>query len=238
LIAIRPYGKGGAGEVVWIGFNEMWRLRRQYGEKYYRQFWSQLIYRLGMSHALGFDKRFVVRLDQEQYRVEDKVQLSVEAYDQNYEPLTDENLPERGLVAELTVPAAAGEQVQKVAVPMLRKGVFETRIPVYAVGNYSLRVKDPVTGKVDEQRFEVTGVSAERREATRNEKLQRELAEATGGRSYDLTTVNRLPGEIKLSPVVERQSRHTSLWTTPGWFIAVIGLMLSEWLIRKLIHLP
>lgn len=238
LIAIRPYGKGGAGDVVWIGFNEMWRLRRQYGEKYYRQFWSQLIYRLGMSHALGFDKRFVVRLDQEQYRVEDKVQLSVEAYDQNYERLVDESLPERALVAELTVPASAGGQMQKVAVPMLRKGVFETRIPVYAVGSYGLRVKDPVTGKVDEQRFEVTGVSAERREATRNEKLQRELAEATGGRSYDLTTVNRLPGEIKLSPVIERQSRHVSLWTTPGWFIAVIGLMLSEWLIRKLIHLP
>lgn len=238
LIAIRPYGKGGSGEVVWIGFNEMWRLRKQYGEKYYRQFWSQLIYRLGMSHALGFDKRFVVRLDQEQYRAEDKVHVSVEAYDQNYEPLTDESLPERGLIAELVIPSAAEMQPQKFAVPMLRKGTFETRIPVYAVGNYSLRVKDPVTGKVDEQRFEVTGISAEQREATRNEKLQRELAEATGGRSYDLTTVSRLPAEIQLSPVIERQSRHVSLWTTPGWFIAVIGLLLSEWLIRKLIHLP
>ena len=78
----------GAGKSFGSGFNEMWRLRRQYGEKYYRQFWSQLIYRLGMSHALGFDKRFVVRLDQQQYRAEDKVTLSVEAYDENYEPLS------------------------------------------------------------------------------------------------------------------------------------------------------
>src|SRR5439155_17925262 len=152
LIAIRPYGKGGAGEVVWIGFNEMWRLRRQFGEKYYRQFWSQLIYRLGMSHALGFDKRFAVRLDQEQYRVEDKVTLAIEAYDQNYEPLSDENLPERGLAAGLTVPAKAGTQSQSLLVPMLRKGVFEVWIPVFAVGSYSLRVKDPITGKLDEQR--------------------------------------------------------------------------------------
>ena len=98
LIAIRKYGKG---EVVYLGFNETWRLRRRYGEKYYRQFWSQLIYRLGMSHALGADKRFVARLDQQQYRAEDKVTLTVEAYDENYEPLADENLPERGLVAEL-----------------------------------------------------------------------------------------------------------------------------------------
>ena len=94
LIAIRQYGKG---EVVYLGFNETWRLRRMYGEKYYRQFWSQMIYRLGMSHALGSDKRFVARLDQPQYRAEDKVTLTVEAYDENYEPLSDENLPERGL---------------------------------------------------------------------------------------------------------------------------------------------
>jgi len=50
LIAIRPYGRG---EVVYVGFNELWRLRRLHGEEYYRQFWGQLIHRLGLSHALG-----------------------------------------------------------------------------------------------------------------------------------------------------------------------------------------
>jgi len=60
LIAIRQYGNG---EVVYLAQNEMWRLRRKYGELYYRKFWSQLIYRLGMSHALGSEKRFVARSD-------------------------------------------------------------------------------------------------------------------------------------------------------------------------------
>jgi hypothetical protein len=68
--------------------------------------------------------------------------------------------------------------------------------------------------------------------------LQQQLAEATGGRSYDLTTVNRLPRDMNLQPVAERQTRHLSLWTTPAWFLAVVLLMLSEWLLRKLIHLP
>ena len=56
LIAIRRYGRG---EVVYLAFNEMWRLRRRYGEKYYREFWSQLIYRLGMSHAMGNEMLWV-----------------------------------------------------------------------------------------------------------------------------------------------------------------------------------
>ncbi|MGA2031123.1 MAG: hypothetical protein ABSG68_02600, partial [Thermoguttaceae bacterium] len=60
LIAIRPFGKG---EVVYLAFNETWRLRRLQGEKYYRQFWGQMIEHLSLSHALGNQKRFVVSTD-------------------------------------------------------------------------------------------------------------------------------------------------------------------------------
>jgi hypothetical protein len=239
LIAIRKYGKG---EVVYLGFNEMWRLRRRYGEKYYRQFWSQLIYRLGMSHALGADKRFVARIDQQQYRAEDKVTLTVEAYDENYEPLADDALPERGLVAELLIPGKTGIQsnsnlATSISVPMLRRGVFEARIPVFAVGEYSLRVKDPITGKFDEQRFEVTPLSAERRRGVRDEKLQNDLARQTGGRAYDLTNVSSLTSDLKLEPVVQRLTRNKALWSTPLWFALVVTLMLGEWLSRKMIKL-
>jgi hypothetical protein len=237
LIAIRPYGKGGAGEVVWIGFNEMWRLRRLYGEKYYRQFWSQLIYRLGMSHVLGAEKRFVVSLDQPQYRAEDKVTVSVEAYDEHYEPLTDEKLAERGLSAELIVPAQAGTRTQPLVAPMLHKGLFELQFPVTAVGSYSLRVKDPITGKLSEQRFEVSALSAERRRGVRDQQLQLELAQATGGKSYDLTTVDRLPQDLKLKPTSEQVTQNCALWATPLWFVAVVLLMLGEWIIRKMIRL-
>jgi hypothetical protein len=234
LIAVRQYGKG---EVVYLGFNETWRLRRKYGEKYYRQFWSQLIYRLGMSHALGADKRFVARLDQQQYRAEDKATLTVEAYDANYEPLSDETLPDRALVAELTVPGKNSSQSSTLPVPMLRKGVFEVRIPVYAEGSYSLRVKDPVTGKFDEQRFEVTPLSAERRRGVRDDKMQNDLAQQTSGRAYDLTTVHRLPDDLNVQPVIERHTRNFALWSTPLWFGVVVVLMLGEWLSRKMIRL-
>ena len=78
LIAIRRYGEG---EVVYLGFNETWRLRRQQGERYYRSFWGALIDRLGISHALGARKRFVAKLDtpQHRYTMGDSVTLSVQA---------------------------------------------------------------------------------------------------------------------------------------------------------------
>lgn len=236
LIAIRQFG---AGEVVYLGFNEMWRLRRLYGEQYYRRFWSQLIYRLGMSHALGNEKRFVVRTDRQQYRVEEKVTLTVEAYDENFEPLSAEDMPRQSLSAEMTIPGTGGsaDQVREVAVPLLRQGVFEAQIPVYSEGEYNIRVKDPVKNSFSEVRFDVTGLSAERRSGVRNIRLQEELAAETQGRSYDLTTVARLPDDLQLQAITERYTRNPPLWSTPLWFIALVGLMLGEWFSRKMIHL-
>jgi hypothetical protein len=120
---------------------------------------------------------------------------------------------------------------------MLRKGFFELPITVFTPGSHQLRVKDPITGTFEELRFEVTSLSAERSRAVRDEKLQSDLAQTTGGRSYDLTTVHRLPGDLRLTPIVERGTRNLALWTTPLWFGLVVGLMLGEWLIRKAIRL-
>ena len=237
LIAIRPYGRG---EVVYLAYNEMWRLRRKYGEKYYRQFWSQMIYRLGMSHALGNEKRFVVRLDQQQYRVEDKATLTVEAYTEQYEPLTEENLADRTLTAELTLPGTAGSssETRLINIPLLKPGVFEARIPVFAAGEYTLRVKDPVTSKYEERRFEVSELSAERRQGVRNAREQNDLARSTGGKSYELTNVNKLVDDLRLEPIKETLTRTHPLWATPLWFTLVVALMLGEWLLRKTINLP
>ncbi len=236
LIAVRRYGKG---EVVYIGFNEMWRLRRRYGEKYYRQFWSQLIYRLGMSHALGSEKRFVVRTDRQQVRAEEKVTLTVEAYDENFELLSDEALPDRALQAELVLPGrdGASEQTRPLTIPLLRRGIFETRIPGYLAGEYSVRVKDPISSESSEVRFDVTNASAERRGGVRNVRLQEDLASETRGRSYDLTTVSNLVNDLDLRPVVEVEPRNYPIWPTRLWFGVIVLLMLGEWFFRKLVNL-
>jgi len=236
LIAVRRYGKG---EVVYLAFNEMWRLRRKYGETYYRQFWSQLIYRLGMSHALGSEKRFVVRTDRQQYRSEQKVILTVEAYDEDFEPLTGVADSDGALEAEIITPGASGAPgtSRPLAVPELRQGVFEARVPAFAAGEYSIRVKDPITNQYSEVRFDVSNQSAERRTSVRNVRLQEDLAAETNGKSYDLTTVSQLADDLHFEPTIEIEPRNYPLWPTWLWFIPIVGLMLTEWLVRKLINL-
>jgi hypothetical protein len=235
LIAIRRYGNG---EVIYLGFDELWRLRRKYGDRYYRRFWSQLIYRLGMSHALGADKRFVVQIDRQQYRVDDTVKVTIQAYNENYEPLTDKDLPRAGLPAEMVRLLANGtEETEATLVPWVRPGWFEVSLPATQPGSYALRVKDPLTGNVQQRRFDVTDASAEMRTAIRDVQLQESLARETGGRSYDLTQVDQLIDDLPLQPVVQEEVRNQPLWSTPLWFILIVGLMFGEWSVRRWIHL-
>ncbi|MBL8826806.1 MAG: hypothetical protein JNM18_07445, partial [Planctomycetaceae bacterium] len=248
LIAIRRFGRG---EVVYLGWNETWRLRRLYGEKFYRQFWGQLIHRLGLSHALGAQKRFVVRTDRQQYQVDDPIHVTIEAYDEDFEPLTEEDLPERKLTGELWLPghmAAAGdvpsanpqpaEGVEPLSIPQFRPGVFETRLTALAGGEHRLRVRDPVTNDYVEVNYQVTSLSAERRSAVRNVALQEQLAAATGGKSYTLADVDRLADEIQGLEKTESSVEVQPLWNTWLGFLAVVGLMLLEWTGRKLVNLP
>jgi len=236
LIAVRQYGRG---EVVYIAFNEMWRLRRLYGEEYYRQFWGQLIHRLGLSHALGSHKRFVVRTDKPQYRADDQVLITVEAYDKEFQPLDEKDVPDHRLVAELIRPDrdSEGSRSQPFGIPQLKPGVFETRVPVFSGGEYRLRVTDPVANESVEINFDVANVSVERRNPVRNVSLQKNIAAETNGKAYDLTDVDRFPDDFTAPRLKETSVEILPLWSTWLTFVLVIGVLAVEWFVRKLVNL-
>ncbi|MDP6544702.1 MAG: hypothetical protein QGH60_11975 [Phycisphaerae bacterium] len=235
LIAVRRYGKG---EVVYFAFNETWRLRRLYGEKYYSQLWGQLIYRMGLSRALGSQKRFRVETDREVYQAGQKVRVTVEAYNRNYEPLA---LESGSLSARLLAQQTSGESEAAqtlVSIPLSRdKVIYETSVPVFTSGLHRLMVKDPVTLDEVETTFKVSPTTAEGRSAVRDLAMQRALADNTGGKSYELYEVASLADDIGDRDLEDTSNRRLPLWNT--WLILVVGLtlMLGEWLTRKLMNL-
>jgi len=235
LIAVRRYGKG---EVVYFAFNEMWRLRKVYGEKYYSQFWGQLIYRMGLSRALGSQKRFRVETDRDVYQAGQKVRISVEAYSRNYEPL---DLPDGVLTGRMIAQQGSGESKSAetmISIPLSRdKVIYETSVPVFTSGLHRLLVKDPVTQDEVETTFTVSPTTAEGRSAVRDIAMQRALADQTGGKMYELHEVANLADDVKERSVDDYSNRRLPLWNT--WLVLVLGLtlMLGEWLTRKLMNL-
>lgn len=237
LIAAHYYGRG---EVVYLAFNETWRLRRGYGDRFYRRFWGQMIHRLALRHALGDQKRFVVRTDRQEYRPDEQAIVTVEAYDANFEPLTEDDIPQRTLEAELILPEVGrgGSPVRKLAIAQLRRGVFETQFPVLLGGQHVVRVKDPVTDQWNETAFEVNDVSVERQRPVRNAALAVALADASDGRMLDLAEAVALDEMLDVDKRTTTTIEVVSLWDTWICFFLVLALMLGEWLGRKWVNLP
>ncbi len=239
LIAVREFPSG--GKVVYLGFDETWRLRRRFGELYYRQFWGQMIQHIGLSNHIGLEKRFVVATDKLQYQPDDRVRLTVTAYDANFEPLTAEKLPQHQLTAELLSPTRAdgiATESQTLSIASKSDGVFEIEFPVLISGGYRIRVNDPITNAPKELTFRVVNLSPERQTAVRNTQLQEQIAAESNGRSYDLETVYRLPDEINLRPIQETSTKVFAVWNTWLCFALGVVLMLGEWLGRKLNNMP
>ncbi|MCE9548468.1 MAG: VWA domain-containing protein [Planctomycetia bacterium] len=238
LIAVRQYGKG---EVVYFAFDELWRLRRRYGEQYYRQFWGQLIHRLGLKHAVGSQKRFDVSTGgQTRFREGDQVTLTVDAYDENFKPLLADRISEHKLQARVIPPNKPGERTepQPLAIPFARAGLFEAQVPLYGPGEYRVVVTDPVTRNEVETTFKVDRRSAERQSAVREVKLQQRISDESGGKAYDLTTASKLPDEITTAPLVEVTPQTIPLWATPLCFGLLVLLTAGEWIGRKWLRLP
>jgi hypothetical protein len=230
LIAVRRYGKG---EVIYFGFNETWRLQRWFGDKYYRQFWGQVMYHLGLSRALGAQKRFQATTDRKVYRAGESVRLTVEAYNRDFEPLGAQ-----ALTAKLFTNPIGGDsasQSRELTVPLTRgRNVYETSFPVYATGGQRLLVLDPVSGQQVEMNFTVASVAVERREVVRNTRLQEALAKQTGGavlELWELDKLEKLLKEVKFQQPAERES--FPLWSTWGFMLLAVGIWLAEWILRK-----
>lgn len=232
IVAIQRYGRG---EVVYIGFNEWWRLRRKYGELYYRRFWGQLIHRLAMRHVLGTQKRFVVQTDHTRYQAGDEVLLTVEAYGEDFQPLSQEQIPGgvlRGAIAPTASSNPSGVE-REVVLTQVRPGLFQSRFSVFEEGEFTVRVFDPVAQESAASEFQVTARSIEMAAATRNRDLQMKLAQLSGGRSYEITEASRLLQDLPRDHQRETIIEEVALWNSWAVFVLVTAALLAEWFIRK-----
>lgn len=234
IIAVGQYGRG---QVVYLGFNETWRLRRRYDEKYYSRFWSQMMSRLGLGRNLGAQKRFQVDVDRRSktYEVGEKVRVIIEAYDENFKTLAADQLEARHITEEGGV--GGGSATIAFTVGRREGDFYEAIVPVEARGKHRILVRDPVTGEEREVDFIAAPQSLEQRRPDRDYKLQQDLAAVTGGKAYELHQLYDLADELRIEPPPERTERKFGLWNTWAVFAIVLFLMLGEWLTRKLFNM-
>jgi hypothetical protein len=227
LIATHNYGKG---QVLFLGIDETWRWRFNAGDRTFARFWGQVAYRLGLPHLLGHGSRVQLALESADAQVGRPGHVYARLLDAEYRPFVADRVP---ATLEPTDPPGPARALSLDPVPG-RPGEYRTLLPHDAPGRFELKVAQPEPATFGYRVLLPPGHELE--PAGLADKPLRRLAKATDGGFYREEDLHALPAAIlqKYSPFTVRQE--ALLWN-PLAFLAFVGLVTSEWVLRKLTNL-
>ena len=227
VVALHRYG---AGEVLFVGTDNFWRFRRNVGDRYHSILWGQIIQRMAGARLLTEVPRVTLKANKRRFRQGDRVRIYARLFTANWEPRED------GVVRAILAAGDEPDRRQEVALRAIpgQPGIYRSEFAAGTPGSYRLALPGDQVASLD---FMVRDDNREHARAALNERLLRDLAEQTGGAYFPLGQLGQLP-----SALTERTARLTSLrevdlWSSPLFFVLLILLITTEWIIRKVSEL-
>lgn len=233
LMALWRYGEGA---VFYSGVDAVWRWRYPFENVDHNRFFSQIIRYLGETRLLGAQKQVVLQTDQKLYSPGSAVQVSLSVLD----PSLLAQLRNENLLATVTDPQAGTFKVPLSLNGQTFVGQYRPkRIGAYAVqADHTLADASSAQKKVFDEtaRFDVRLQSLEDLDTTADLEGMARLAQVTGGRSYDHTTIKNigeLPGTLSPEPQLIPHRTEEDIWDSPLFLLLFLGTITGEWVLRK-----
>jgi hypothetical protein len=218
----------GSGKSLYVGSDDIWRLRLKVGDKYHARFWGQAIQFLTLSRLLGQNKRIQIETDQADCRTGQRVGVSANVLNEAYDPLV------AGFYGVVVERAEGGAPVTvklepSPGVPGFYQGFFTPE----KEGRYTIKAPQADAAFANEAAVRVTAASLEMLEPAMQEQTLRKMAELSGGRYFTVAQLPELRSTIAGEQRVMTVRRELSLWNLPallGLVLVVAGL---EWFFRR-----
>jgi len=230
-------GRFGAGNVLYMGFSGTWRWRRLGVQaQYFDRFWIQVVRFLVENRSLQGSRRGYIDSDKSEYELGDTVTLIAEINDERFRPLTQPAVAALlrgtdGTTADVELKKLPGED-----------GLYEGAFVAQRIGTFQVYVNLPGTDQrteIEEISFRVEPPSVESQAYWLNEKLLREIAEASGGQYFSIDQWDQLVAAV---PATETPTDYNTppepIWDVHRplrWIVFLIPFLLLtvEWAVRK-----
>ncbi|MCZ7648208.1 MAG: glutamine amidotransferase [Planctomycetota bacterium] len=230
LLAVQEYGKGRSavftGDATW-----QWMLKAGQTDAH-RRFWRGLATWLSRSDYRDADKAVFVESDRLQYLLGEEVELVAHV---------QETAALKGKLDDAKVVATLESGGERKRTWELGRGAgdFRARSSPPAPGSYTYRVElQDLAGGVlakDELSFQVEVYDVENDNPRADLRLLRQLAELSGGQYFDAAQGGQAFKKLLQAPAgyAKTVREASELWNHWSVFMAFVGLLLSEWLLRK-----
>lgn len=229
LLATKTFG---AGKVLFMGTDGVWRWRKGVEDKYHYRFWSQVVrwmaYQRNM--AKGESMRFYFSPDTPS--IGQTLTLRANVMQSSGEPLVQGDV-----TAKIEAPSGKSQSIKLSSGGTESWGSFEGRYETTEPGMHQVTLMCKQTAETLETSFFVQGVSRERIGQAARPKVLEELARLTGGKSLSIAEPQGWMDAIRMAPEPPSTIRRIALWSHP-WLVALmVGLLTAFWIGRKAIGL-
>jgi hypothetical protein len=227
-VVFRPFG---AGKVLYHAFDDSWRWRYRVADQHHTRYWNQIANWIAELPFSVRDKFVSLDAGAITYQPGDSADLRVRLRDGEGKPVTNAAVDAvlyregtRVATMRLAPDDNAGGLFRGQSAP-LEVGAYEVAIESLAVPSNELKARAQFRVEPRET-GELTQLSL-------NENLLREVAALSGGQYLREENISRLAqvlAPLSRGRVVESD---TILWQSYWWFVPIILLLATEWIIRK-----
>ena len=217
-----------AGRTLFVGFDETWRWRMPYADRYTERFWRAAIRDVAIAKLRSSDKRFDLRTDKERYNLGEPIELAVTVYDEDFRRSREETQ----LVHAQKVDRAPEEFVAH----RTDEGIYTRTVRADVPGTYRFWLEDPAQGgkRLSQRAVEVHVPMLEFVNPSLDRPRLESIAHATDGRCVGLhelpELLRGLSGESRRVPI---RTERKDLWDRASVLLAVVALLTIEWIFRK-----
>jgi len=236
LIALQDYG---LGKTLWLGTDELWRMRYGNENLYYWRFWSGAIRHLATYRLLGGNKRIKIWVDRAdgRYRVGDSVGIEAKFLDENFEPVSPGDNESEQRTLKLRTPDGDEREIPLQAVVTdPPEGIFRTRVSAGRPGTYRLIAESGGEEEPAETTFVVEDTTLEMLDPLMDMRTLEAIARASRGKVLKPSQIRQLISDDIVPRTASTRSgetRRTDLWDR-GWVLWLFVLLLgAEWILRR-----
>lgn len=218
----------GAGRTIFQGFTGTWRWRYRVEDLYFARYWIQSVRLLSRAKLLGKGRAVDMLVDRRKYRRGESVQLVVRLLDESLASRSDGGV---SVVIERTDGTSRPVVLaRRPDAPTVYEGVFGDTED----GTYRVRLTSPMVEGIEPIEFTVVPPPGELDRVRMNEPELKLVAETTRGAYYSLSEADALFGKL---PPGRRVALHTDppieLWNRWPVIVLLVGLLATEWVLRK-----
>ncbi len=219
----------GAGKVLFHATDDTWRWRFRVGDVFFARYWIQAVRYLSRSKLLGKEHAVELAADRREYRRGETARLRVRFIDERQAPADDD-----GVVVVLERDGQKNQQI-KLQRNATTRGIFEATLADAMDGKYHAWIASPtLEGQAPSADFLVVAPPGELERVQVDAEELKLAADETRGRFYRLGQADRLLDDLPPGHQVPIESLPPQvLWNRWWLLLAFLGLIVSEWILRK-----